>query len=540
LPSAKERWPTKPAPRRPPSLAAGRRRGLQRRVRFRGAPQLQAMDDGCGAQRPQWRACTAVALLPVPPPPLRARRHQHGAVAAHSLPQGADSPLPPCAACRTRPPRLAGGPPHPRRHPPHRRAPAVTSCPTTRTAGDTAPAVTGSLRRVGNCGRRPRATPPPPPLARFDPPDATPTKPAAPKAVQRRPTAGRPRTASRHGRPPRAVPPPPTRTVPNPRRDRRGPSSSQRSATAAHIRLNADGWPSRPLARAARAARPAATRTRPPTPTTPATRQKVDPERGARQTSCAAADAALATRKASPPDNRPAAPVSSARAPATAAAAAASEGPRRRTDQALGAAAPSGFPLGLCRGVTSVLEKKNLPSGKKKPLYAYSIMYYAMLPNVRSKQFASVAEDVRSQVIAQALALRRVLILSPRVGVGSHAAGGRVRGRIQSRRCVAGGVNVARCGCDAAGAIGGGAARCRSPRGSSTDSLLPTALSIPTIRRATGVAAYPTVSPTITARRTSTPAQKGATTALHTHIVQNTYGLVRCNQLRHGAVAPRM
>ena len=206
MPNAKERWPTKLAPRRPPSLAAGRTRGVQRRVRFRGALQLQAMDDGCGAQRPQWRASTAVALLPVPPPPLRARRHQRGAVAAHSLPQGADSPLPPCAACRTRPPRLAGGPPHPRRHPPHRRAPAVTSCPTTRTAGDTAPAVTGSLQRDGNCGRRPRATPPPPPLARLEPPDATPTKPTAPKAVQQQPTDGRPRTASRHGRPPRAVP----------------------------------------------------------------------------------------------------------------------------------------------------------------------------------------------------------------------------------------------------------------------------------------------------------------------------------------------
>ena len=134
---------------------------------------------------------------------------------------------------------------------------------------------------------------------------------------------------------------------------------------------------------------------------------------------------ALATRWASPPDARPAAPVSSARAAATAAAAAASEGPRRRTDEASGAAAPSGLRLGLCRGVTSVLERKHPAQREKNPLYAYSIVYYAMLPNVRGKQFASVAEDVRSQVIAQALALRRVLSLSPRVEVGSHAAGGR-------------------------------------------------------------------------------------------------------------------
>jgi len=111
---------------------------------------------------------------------------------------------------------------------------------------------------------------------------------------------------------------------------------------------------------------------------------------------------------------------------------------------------------------------------------------------------------------------------------------------MQSRRCVAGGVNVSHFRCDAAGAIGGGAARCRSPGGSSTDSMLPTALFIPTIRRATGVAAYPTVSRTITSRRTSTLAQIGATTALHTHVVQNTCGLLGCNQLRHRAVAPRM
>ena len=283
-------------PRRPPSLAAGRRRGRKRRVRFLGAPQLKAIDDSCGAQRPEWRASTAVALLRVPPPPLRARRHQRGAVAAQSLPQRADPPLPPCAAWRTRPLRLAGGPPHPRRHPPHRRAPALTFCPTTRTAGDAAAAVTGSLGRAGNCGHWPRAKPPLPPLARFEDPDATPTKPAAPKALQRRPTAALLTTASRHGRPPRAVPLPPNRTVSTPRRDSRGPSSSQRSATAAHSRLTADGLPSRPLARATRAPQPTATRTRPPAPITPAARRLLDPERGTRQTSCADADAAFATR----------------------------------------------------------------------------------------------------------------------------------------------------------------------------------------------------------------------------------------------------
>jgi len=37
---------------------------------------------------------------------------------------------------------------------------------------------------------------------------------------------------------------------------------------------------------------------------------------------------------------------------------------------------------------------------------AYSIMYYVLLANIRGKQIASVAEDVRGQVFAQALALR--------------------------------------------------------------------------------------------------------------------------------------
>jgi len=146
-------------------------------------------------------------------------------------------------------------------------------------------------------------------------------------------------------------------------------------------------------------------------------------------------------------------------------------------------------------------------------------MYY-VLPNVRGKQIASVAEDVRSQVVAQALALRRVLCLSPRVKVGSHAGGGRVGGRMQNRRCVAGGVNIAHCGRDAAGAVGSGTARCRSPGGSTTDSMRPTTLSIPAIRHATGVAAYATVRSTITPRLTSTAAQKGATMALDTHVMQ--------------------
>jgi len=176
----------------------------------------------------------------------------------------------------------------------------------------------------------------------------------------------------------------PTRTVPTPRRDPRGPSRSQRSATAAHIRLTADGWPSRPQARAPR---PSATRTRPPTPTTPAARTQLDPERGARQTSCAAADAALATRWASSPDDRPAAPVSSARGAATAAAAAASEGPRRWTDLVFRTAAPSRLSLGLCRGVTSVLDLKTLPSGKKShcmPTVSCSLPCYPMYREKRS------------------------------------------------------------------------------------------------------------------------------------------------------------
>jgi len=166
-------------------------------------------------------------------------------------------------------------------------------------------------------------------------------------------------------------------------------------------------------------------------------------------------------------------------------------------------------------------------------------MYY-VLPNVRGKQIALVAEDVRSPVVAQALALCRVLCLSPRVKVGSNAGGGRVRGRMQSRRCVAGGVNIVHCGRDAAGVVGSGAARCRSPGRSTTDSMRPTTLSIPAIRHATGVAAYATDSSTITTRLTSTAAQNGATTALDTHVVQNTDGLVRRHQLRHSVVAPQV
>ena len=58
---------------------------------------------------------------------------------------------------------------------------------------------------------------------------------------------------------------------------------------------------------------------------------------------------------------------------------------------------------------TRVCWKKKNPAqrGKKnRCMPAYSIMYYVMLGNVWGKQFASVAEDVRSQVSAQALALR--------------------------------------------------------------------------------------------------------------------------------------
>jgi len=151
------------------------------------------------------RCATASGATPTtacPPPPARrggrpqsAARSEPAVAAVRRVPHHTASPGR----------RLA----HPRCHPPHRRAPAVTSCRTTRTAGDTAPAVRGSLRRARNCGRRPRATPPRPPLTLLEPPDATPTNPVAPKAVQQRPTGGRPRTASRHGRPPRAKPPPP-------------------------------------------------------------------------------------------------------------------------------------------------------------------------------------------------------------------------------------------------------------------------------------------------------------------------------------------
>jgi len=146
-------------------------------------------------------------------------------------------------------------------------------------------------------------------------------------------------------------------------------------------------------------------------------------------------------------------------------------------------------------------------------------MYY-VVPNKSGKQIASVAKYARSQVVSQTLALRRDLCVNPRVKNVRHAGGGRVRGRMQSRRCVAGGVDIAHCGRDAAGAVGSGAARCRSPGGCTTDSMRPTTLSIPAIRHATGVAAYAKVSSTITPRLTSTAAKKGATTALDTDVVQ--------------------
>jgi len=53
--------------------------------------------------------------------------------------------------------------------------------------------------------------------------------------------------------------------------------------------------------------------------------------------------------------------------------------------------------------------KKKNPAqrGKKnRCMTAYSIMYYVMMASIRGKQIASVEEDARSQVFAQALALR--------------------------------------------------------------------------------------------------------------------------------------
>ena len=53
--------------------------------------------------------------------------------------------------------------------------------------------------------------------------------------------------------------------------------------------------------------------------------------------------------------------------------------------------------------------KKENPAQRGKTnrcMPAYSIIYYVMLANIRGKQIASVAEDVRSQVAAQALTLR--------------------------------------------------------------------------------------------------------------------------------------
>jgi len=111
---------------------------------------------------------------------------------------------------------------------------------------------------------------------------------------------------------------------------------------------------------------------------------------------------------------------------------------------------------------------------------------------------------------------------------------------MHDRGCVAGGANVLHCVCDAAGAIGGAAARCRSPGGGSSDSMHPPALSIPTTRRAASIATYSSVSPTSTALRASTTTQKATASPLHAHVVQNTNGLVRRDQLGHRTVPPRV
>jgi len=51
------------------------------------------------------------------------------------------------------------------------------------------------------------------------------------------------------------------------------------------------------------------------------------------------------------------------------------------------------------------------------------------------------------------LALLCALCLSPGVNVGSNAGSGWIAGRMQSRGCVSGGVDIVYRGCDAAGAV---------------------------------------------------------------------------------------
>jgi len=64
-------------------------------------------------------------------------------------------------------------------------------------------------------------------------------------------------------------------------------------------------------------------------------------------------------------------------------------------------------PRRLGRDKSVLLKKKPCPAGKKnRCMPAYSIKYYVMLANIRGKHIASVAEDFRSQVDAQAFALR--------------------------------------------------------------------------------------------------------------------------------------
>jgi len=102
---------------------------------------------------------------------------------------------------------------------------------------------------------------------------------------------------------------------------------------------------------------------------------------------------------------------------------------------------------------------------------------------------------------------------------------------MQSRGCVAGGINVVQRGCDAAGAVGGATVRCRSPGGSSTEPLRPTTLCIPTTLRATSLATCVRVIPTCTPRPALTAAQKDDTSALYARAVKNTRDLVRYYQL---------
>jgi len=118
LPDVEVLWPTRLTRCGPPNLAEGRRCGRLPRVRLGGASHVMAMDVGCGAKRPLWRASTPAGTAPGdgvrhsghgcrpngPPPPPRSDRS--GAPPPPST-ATATTDRPPPPARRSRGPQLA-------------------------------------------------------------------------------------------------------------------------------------------------------------------------------------------------------------------------------------------------------------------------------------------------------------------------------------------------------------------------------------------------------------------------------------------------